>query len=272
MLHLSPMMKLLLLLLLTFPLAAQENALFPRFSLTGAAAAGEFETNVRIDAADAGAEGTEIGLERELGLEESKTMQRFGVQWRPLPRHELSAAWFSTSRAGLEQIDRDIRFRDETYPVRALVSTQLDLDYGSLSYTWWARRSERDGVGIVLGAAAISIDAGVTAARLGTTLTATQRADTDVPIALGGLQGRFAFTPSLLGEATVAALPRLTIDDYTGSAVTGTVRLEYRALRWLGIGAAYHYFDLDIDVAQGDLRGAMEMTVQGPEAFVRLAF
>jgi hypothetical protein len=264
------MRPLFLLLVLAVPAAAQD--LFPRFSLTAATSPAEFETNARIDPETAGGEGTLVSFENDLGLEDSRTLQRFGLQWRPFRRHELALSYFSAPRNGLEQIDRTIVFRDQTYPVSALVTSQFDLDYASLTYTFWARRGERDGLGITLGVATLSMDASVTAEQLGESVTVTQRAETDVPVALVGLQGRVAFLPRLHGEANVATLPRVTIEDYTGRALTGAARLEYRALPWLGIGAAYHYFSLDVDVAQADLSGSLDMTIRGPEAYLRLAF
>ncbi len=261
-----------LLLVLTFPLAAQQDLLFPRFSVTGGTSPADFDTNIRIDPDDAAGEGTLVSFERDLGLEDSRNLQRFGVQWRPLARHELAATHFSAPRAGLEQIDREIVFRDETYSVNALVTTEFDLDYWSATYTYWARRAERSGIGITLGIANIAMNASVTAEQPGVTVTVTQTAETDVPVALAGLQTRVAFMERFHGEASIATLPRVTIEDYTGTALTGAARLEYRPLNWLGIGAAYHYFRLDVDVAQADLGGSLDMTIRGPEAYVRLAF
>ena len=103
-------------------------------------------------------------------------------------------------------------------------------------------------------------------------MTVTQTAETEAPILLGGLQGRVAFTDRIHGEASIATLPRVTIEDYTGRALQGVARLEYRPVRWIGIGAAYQYFNLDIDVEQTSLTGSLDMTIQGPEAYVRLAF
>lgn len=263
-------MRLTILLLLAFPLTAQE--LFPRFSLIGGSSTSSFDTNARIDPEGTGEEGTLVSFENDLGLEDSTTLERFQLQWRPFARHELAATFFSAPREGMEQIDREIVFRNETYRARALVTTQWDLDYASLTYTYWLRRSERDGFGLSLGAASLALDASVTAQRDDDSLTVTQEANTDVPVALIGLQGRVAFTQRFFGEASAATLPRVTIEDYTGTALTGTARVEYRPVRWLGIGAAYHYFRLDVDVEQLDLRGALDMTIRGPEAFVRLAF
>jgi hypothetical protein len=260
----------LLLLLAASSAAAQD--LFPAFSISASTSPSSFDTNVRIDREEATGEGTLVNFESDLGLEDSRTLQRFEVQWRPFARHELAGTYFSAPRSGREQIDREIVFRDETYPVSALVTTAFDLDYASATYTYWARRGARDGFGITLGVAALSINAGITAERPGETLTVTQTAETEVPVALAGVQGRVAFARTLFGEASVSTLPQVTIGDYTGSALTGRARLEYRPLRWLGVGASYNYFRLDVDVEQLDFGGSLDMTIQGPEAFVRLAF
>ncbi|HEX8172789.1 MAG TPA: hypothetical protein VF824_19795 [Thermoanaerobaculia bacterium] len=259
----------LVLLFTTVPLSAQ--SVFPRFSLTAATSPASFETNARIDPETTGEAGTRIGFERDLGLEDSRTLQRFGLEWRPFRRHELAATYFSAPRRGFQQIDREIVFRNERYPVNAAVSTQFDLDYLSVTYTYWMRRTDRDGLGLTLGAAELSLDAAVTATRPDVSVTVTEQAETDVPVALAGLQGRVAFTNRLHGEAAVSTLPRVTIGDYTGHALTGAARIEYRPLPWLGVGAAYQYFRLDVDVAQASLRGALDMTIRGPEAYVRLA-
>lgn len=262
----------LVLLLVTAPLAAQENPLFPRFSLTGGALPASFSTNVRIDPELTGEEGTLVRFEDDLGLDETRTLTRLGVQWRPFARHELAAIHFAASRRGFAEIDREITFRDEVYPVQALVTTHFDLDYWSATYTYWARRSDRDGLGITLGVANLEVDALIVAQTAGGTLNITETANTEVPVALAGVQGRLAFTDRLLGEASVSTLPRVTIGDYTGTALTAAASLEYRPLRWLGIGAAYHYFRLDVDVAAVDLTGSVDMSIRGPEAFVRFAF
>ena len=264
------MRLLLVLAIAALPLSAQD--LFPRFSITGGTSPSSFETNVRIDPDDQSSEGTLVSFEDDLGLEDSRTMQRFGLQWRPFARHELAATYFSAPRSGREQINREIVFRDETYQVNALVETAFDLEYASATYTYWARRTDRDGLGITLGVAGLALDAAVSAQQPGQTVTVTQTAETEVPVALAGAQGRVAFSRVLFGEGSISTLPSVTIGDYTGTALTGSARFEYRPVRSIGIGAAYNYFRLDVDVEQVDLGGSLDMTIRGPEAYVRLAF
>jgi hypothetical protein len=265
------MFRFVFVFLLASAALAQDSPLFPRISASGGRYAGRFTTDVRLDP-DATGEGTRIGFERDLGLEPSENLQRFALEWQPLARHELAGSYFSSSRRGFQQIQRDFVFRNSVYPVDALVTTGFDLKYWSATYTYWARRSARDGFGITLGAAGLSLDASVIAQRADLTVTASQTAKTDVPVALAGVQGRLVLSDRLLADAAISTLPRVTISGYTGRALTGGARLEYRALRWLGIGAAYNYFRLNVDVARPDLRGAIDMTMRGPEGFVRLAF
>jgi hypothetical protein len=265
------MRRLVLLFLIAGPLYGQE--LFPRFSVTAGASAANFDTNVRIDPEQTNEAGTVVSFERDLGLEDSQTVRRLGLQWRPLTRHELTWVDFSADRNGFEQIDREIQFGDDTYPIRALVTSELDIGYTSVSYTYWARLTERNGIGVSIGVAGLSFDASVIAETEDQTVTFSERAATDVPVALAGLQGRVALMDRLHAEGSVSTLPRVTIEGYTGDALTGNARLEYRALPWLGIGAAYSYFRLNVDVAQTDeLHGSLDMTIQGPEAYLRLAF
>ena len=150
------MIRFALAVLIATPLFAQDSLLFPRFSITAGSSAGEFETNARIDPDDASTSGTLVSFERDLGLDDSKTLPRFGLQWRPLVRHELAATHFTASREGFEEIDREIIFRDEVYPVQARVTTDFDLDYWSATYTYWARRGPRDGIGLTIGLATLA--------------------------------------------------------------------------------------------------------------------
>jgi hypothetical protein len=260
-----------LILSLTLPLAAQD--LYPGFSVVAATGRADFDTNVRIDP-EGGTDlsGTRINLERDLGLPEQQDMQRFSLEWRPLQRHELAISHFSASRNAAQQIEREIVFRDETYPVSAFVTSNFDLDYTSATYTFWARRAERSGIGITLGVAQIAVDADITATRPGESVSVSESAETDVPVALAGLQLRGALGRRVQGRVNAAALPRVTINGYSGRALKGDASIEYRATRWLGLGAAYDYFQLDVDIAQGDLQGDIAMKIQGPGVFVRLGF
>ncbi|HWW62147.1 MAG TPA: hypothetical protein VN181_12325 [Thermoanaerobaculia bacterium] len=267
-------MKRALLFCLAFalPAFAQDSALFPRFSVTAGAYRPDFSTDVRVNDPTITAEATEVNLERDLGLEKSQRLQRFGLQWRPLNRHELAVSYVASSRTGFEAIDREITFRDTVYPVQAQVATTWDMDRWEATYTWWMRKTPREGFGVMLGVSTIALDASLVANTPGSSLEITETASTDVPVALLGAQWRMAFSERVLAQVSAGALPRVELGDYSGQALTADARVEYRIARALGVGIAYNYFRIDGTVGRIDFDGKLAMKVSGAEAFVRLGF
>lgn len=265
-------MRLVLVLLLAVPAAAQP--LFPRFSILGAGYSGQMNTEIRLDPETTGLPpGTRINLERDLGLRTNNEIKRFAVEWRPLSRHQLDASYFSARRTGFRNINEPITFGNQTYPVNAAVSTQMGVDFRDLDYTYWARKTDTNGIGVTLGVSALKINAQVAAQRANEpTITLREDANTDVPVPLIGLQFRQAITSRLLFEARGAFLPNVKVQEIRADARTGNARLEYRMARFLGIGAGYNYFDLQGDVSRSGFLGTLHMRVQGAELYARLVY
>jgi hypothetical protein len=252
-------------LLVALPSFAQTA--FPRFSVTAGNYNADFATDVRVDP-----NGTPIRLERDLALDRSKRTNDFAARLMLGNRHELAASYVSASRNGFRSIDEQIVFNGRVYPVNAQATTTFDTKKWEATYTYWLARSDRAGFGLMLGAAGISIDASVVARSADQSLTISQSASTDVPVALGGAQARIALTRHLIAEASAAALPHVKIDVYSGRATSANARLELRILKNLGIGAGYNYFNIDGTVTDPSFGGRLKMTSKGPEWFVRAAF
>ena len=240
--------------------------LFPAFSVTGGFYDAQFATDIR-----AGQLGTPIRVERDLGLQSSQRSARYAVQWQPFRRHELAASYFSANRTGFRSITEGIQFEDEFYPIESDVTSRLDMRYWDATYTVWVMRRERQGLGLTIGAAGMSIDAGIEATIPGGTATLSEEAETEVPIALVGAQYRVALQDRLHGELRAAVLPRVEIDVYSGRALSSSARLEYAITPNIGLGAAYNYFDLDGTVEDPSFTGDIGLEVKGLEAYVRLA-
>jgi len=256
----------ILILALAFPMLAQEAA-FPRFSVTAGKYAADFSTGVRVDPL-----GTSLDLERDLALDRSRKLNDFSIRWRPFERHELAASYVAASRGGFNAINQQIRFNDRVYPVNALATTVFDTTKLEATYTYWAIKSPRAGLGLTLGAAELSIDASLVAQTPDLTLTISQNAKTNVPVALAGAQTRFALTDRVIAEASAAALPHVKIDVYSGRAASAGARLEFRVVPSVGIGVAYNYFNIDGTISDPSFGGRLKMTVKGAEGFVRVGF
>src|SRR5438477_510138 len=110
-------------------LLAQEQPAFPHFSVIAGKYDARFTTDVRIDP-----DGTNINLERDLGVDNSQRLNDFSARWRLFERHELAASYMSASRRGFTLIHRDIRFRNQLYPVNAQATTVFDTKRWDVTY------------------------------------------------------------------------------------------------------------------------------------------
>ena len=98
------------------------------------------ETEVRLDGEFS--QGTEIDLERDLGLEDADRF-RFDGLWRITPRHHLRGAYYALDRDAERRIDREIDFGDIVIPVQGEVSANVDTAIAQLSYEYAFARGER---------------------------------------------------------------------------------------------------------------------------------
>ena len=254
------------------PALAQRNReLFPTFTLTGGGYLGDFGTKIRVDPHIEGIQGTTIDLEKHLGLESSRTLTRLGFAWRPLRKHELEVSYFSTKREGRRVIDHTIVYEDTTFPIQADVRSRFDIDFWEVSYTYWARQTERDGIGVTLGVTGMRFDGELSVRRnTDNTVLLSQTAKTDVPVPVIGLEGRWLLTDRVIAMGRGAVLPKVDIKDYSGSAYVGKFSLEYRLARRIGLGVAYNYFNLNGLAEKENFHADLGMTVSGVEAFVRI--
>src|ERR1041384_3507037 len=88
-LHRGTSMRLATIATLLFAAAAsaQESATFPRFSILAGRYDALLWTATRLDPV-----GTELNLERDVGLRRSRGLDDLALRWRPFSRHELAAS------------------------------------------------------------------------------------------------------------------------------------------------------------------------------------
>ena len=246
---------------------------FDRFSFTVGSFYETTDTDVRLDAGTA-EQGTLISLERDLGLDDSDQLLRFGLEWFPAARHQLSAGYYELSRDRTRTLEREIEFGDVVFPVRASLASSSDFEFYEAIYTFWAVRKPRGGLGLALGGAGISIETALAAEipRPGGTGTIAREesASTDLPVPLLGVEGRYAIGPRFLIAGDVRLLPDVQIEDYEGSVLTYGARLEYRLSRHFGLGASWNSFNIDVDLEKERFRGSLDFTIEGAQAFLRV--
>ena len=89
--------------------------------------------------------------------------------------------------------------------------------------------------------------------------------------------------PDILGYGIYALTPRLSLhgrvswfsldyDKYDGNLVTVVGALEYRVTDHVGIGAAYNYVDMDLDIDQSSRTDKYNLEYKGPLVYLSAGF
>ncbi|MET0654051.1 MAG: hypothetical protein ABWY94_00560, partial [Pseudoxanthomonas sp.] len=108
-----------------------------------------FDTEVRADGETSN--GTDVDLERDLGLDEEDAIGYVGLTWRPWERHELGFSYYGTDLEGTRVLERDINFDGEVYEASATVRTEFSVDAYEAYYVWWAASHDDWALGPRLG-------------------------------------------------------------------------------------------------------------------------
>lgn len=96
----------------------------------------QFDTKMRADGqAD---DGTNIDLERDLGIDQNNVIAIVGATWRPWDKHEFGLSYYRDDGDAVHRIDREIEFDGVVYPVSSTLRADLNLDAYEASYTYWA--------------------------------------------------------------------------------------------------------------------------------------
>ena len=149
-------------------LAAQDerNHLTDRWEITLSGAAVVLGSKLRVDGETR--PGTDIDVERVLGLARTKVQPRLAIAWRPGRRHELEVGYQVVRRDALRTLTEDFIFRDSTFRVGLGVRTRFDSDQLFLNYRYAFRAHERLELGMGVGVGALFFDVALDALAGGT--------------------------------------------------------------------------------------------------------
>ncbi len=107
-----------------------------RYLVWGRAVFSSGDMAFRVDSRTLGLAGTLLDLEKDLGIDEHKTLAMFGAQWRIAKRHALDLAYFELNRSGNVSINEQIRWDDFVYPIDANVGSFFDTRVTRLAYRY----------------------------------------------------------------------------------------------------------------------------------------
>jgi hypothetical protein len=227
----------------------------------------------RVSANGPGVTGSEVDFQRDLGLDEHRSLPGFRIEALLFDNQGLSVGGYTYSKRASAKLDRDLVFDDDVFRVNAFVDAKLTLRTYNAAWRWWLAPDADDVIGLGLGAvyydlrgtiaAAVSINGGSVQGR--------GSAEGDAVAPLLTLAWRHSFNEEWRGYADFSGV-RKPYGTLQGHLVNGTLGVEYLPWRNAGLALEYNANDLDLKAAKESWTGRARVHFYGPAAFLRLRF
>jgi len=229
-----------------------------RFTLTGSAMIiAKFDTSLRVDHKKLG-DGTDIQLEDTLGLQETARIFRVDAMYRFNRSHRLDLSWYDIERDSVSKLSREIQIDDTVFPIGARLDTNLETEIIKLNWRWSFLAEDTWEFGAGLGIYWMRLDAGFSALGEAGEESGALMEDlsADVPLPVLGIHGTWAFAERFRLSGT-ADLLYVSIKPVSGGIIDVRLGVEWDILDWAGLGLAYNYFNLGIDMEIDDIDGKL---------------
>jgi hypothetical protein len=239
------------------------------FYIRAAYFAPRYTTDFRVDPsfAPAGTTGTPVSAENDLGLPQRKPQGVVDFMFRLRDRHKVRVAYFESNRFGSQVLANDVVFGNETFPAGQLAQTTFDLRQFDITYTYSFIRNNRFEVGSGLGIYFRELDV------IGQVPAQGLRQEVTAATPFPALPLDLTWVVSSRWAATArAAFLKVNHHDLSGRYWDTHADIQYRWLNNFAVGAGYASIRTDLTRQGGSFPGVVNMTISGPEAFVRFSF
>jgi hypothetical protein len=220
-----------------------------------------------------GAIGTEVNLEKDLGIRASDRF-RVDLNWRMTERQHLRALYFDFGSSATRTINEELVIGDTTYPVNAELTTGFNMKVYELVYEYaFMQRENWDLLGSF---GAHILDVGFSARGQGsvggqTSTLRTEAGSTAAPLPVLGLRYLWQFAPEWYLEAQGQYF-QAKIDVYDGNIYDLRAGVTWMFNRHFGVGAGYNHFGVNVDVNKERFRGTLDWKYSGAQIYVTGTF
>ena len=220
-------------------------------------------------------EGDKVDWEKTFG-DTDATRFRIDGFWRFADRHKVRMLWFNNSSTGSKTFERDIEWDDVVYPASAKIKGEFNFDIYELAYEYAFLRREKYELtgtfGIHYTDLALSLKGrGTIEGQEPVSGSIKREASVGAPLPVFGLRGLWNLSRDFWLDASVQYFA-LSIDQYDGSITDYKAVVMWQPKKWLGIGAGYNKFAVDLDIDTSNFKGSLDWNYSGPMIFYSVAF
>jgi hypothetical protein len=228
----------------------------------------QFDTSVRLDGQGTG--GTNIDLEKNGGQQTLSSFEASGT-WRFLSRNRIDVQYFQTKRSGGRQLDQTVVIGDNVIPMGSSLAAQVKDQFLLADYRFSFVKTKEVEVAGLLGIYGGQYNYHLTASDPGSTQAINRSASTTVPLPLIGVTLDWYISPRCKISGNVEGL-KASIGSAEGSVFIAGAAIEFMLVRNFGVGLAYMYSDINVDVRKNDFNGNLTWRMNSLRAYAQFKF
>jgi hypothetical protein len=227
------------------------------------------KTNLRVDPSHAapGVTGTPVNAESDLGLPARLTQGRVELMFRLGERSKVRMDYFEADRSATHTLANTIVFGEQTFLQGSVAQTSLDWRMFGITYTYSFYRSDRLEIGTGVGAYFLQANVqGVVPAQNQSQEDSAADPFPTLPLDFTWrISRRFAFSAR-------ANYLKASLSQFSGWIADSHEDIQYRWNPNFTVGLGYDSIRTSYARNTGPFTGALYLSYNGPEAFVRFSF
>ena len=211
--------------------------------------------------------GTDVDLENDFGFDKSGSVFRIDGYYRFNEKHRLDFSVFDLSRKGSKQINEELIWGGETYPIDVLVDAAMDFNIYKLAYTWSFMQRDNGYLGVTAGVYIADIGTSIAADSIGR----ASSSGTTAPLPVLGLRGQYDFSEkwSLRGSVEIFALE---YGEFSGSLYDVYTGLDYQLSEHVALGLGLNSVRMNIGLTKTNFDGDLDWRYDGGLLFLKFDF
>lgn len=241
-----------------------------RFRISAGAFLPVNNTNIQVGV-NGGLDGTDINFEKDLGFSQAQLTFLANAQWRISSRSRINLNYYNIPRSSTHTLQKDITFRDSTYPVNATVNSFFNTAIYQFSYGYSLLSKPNYEVGILLGAHIVGGKAGIGLVTPNGTTSRNTDFGFTAPLPDIGLWGGYSFNTKLAVNVDIDYLS-LTVNNITGSIFAYDLLMLYRIADKLDLSLGYTGLNFKVTDNGKNANGMFKWGYNGPALGVSYSF
>ncbi len=237
------------------------------FYILGAFYTPKFHTSLRVDPSTTipGVTGTPLSGETALGLPDKKNMGRVEFMFRLHERHKVRVDTFEANRTGNKVLTQDLTIGDQTFTAGQATRTELNWRQFAITYTYSIIHKEHFELGTGLAAYFLQIDL--------LTQAPGQREEVSAATPFPALPVDMTWVISRRWALTGhGAYLKARHNSFAGFYADYHIDAQYRWNPNFVVGLGYTNMRSSLSRTGGSLPGVVNVSIHGPEAFLRFSF